>query len=128
MGVCMVTVWCRAGDGVPSVGRPVVARPALCQFSLAGSAYWRAMPEEKPKLEIDWVKTLAGALAAVSSAVLLSTLGAAGTLICAALGSITLTVTSAFYSQGLAQRDRQRVVEGKSGSGRLDLGCRLIIK
>src|SRR3546814_15525436 len=66
------------------------------------------MPEEKPKLEIDWVKTLAGALAAVSSAVLLSTLGAAGTLIGAALGSITLTVTSAFYSQGLA-KSRQKL-------------------
>ncbi|GAB2874803.1 PT domain-containing protein [Nocardioides pacificus] len=63
---------------------------------------------EKPKLEIDWLKTFAGALAAVSSAVLLSTLGAAGTLIGAALGSVVVTVTGALYSQGLA-RSRARL-------------------
>ena len=54
------------------------------------------------KLEIDWLKTIAGALAAVSSAVLLSTLGAAGTLIGAALGSVIATVGGALYTQGLA--------------------------
>jgi len=57
------------------------------------------------RLGIDWVKTLAGALAAVSTAVLLSTLGAAGTLIGAAVGSIAATVGTAVYSQGL---DRSR--------------------
>ncbi|WP_164477780.1 hypothetical protein [Nocardioides pantholopis] len=59
--------------------------------------------QNPPKLDIDWVKTAAGALAAVSSAVLLSTLGAAGTLIGAALGSVAATVTTALYSQGLAR-------------------------
>ena len=61
------------------------------------------MPETPPELEIDWLKTLAGALAAVTTAVLLSTLGAVGTLIGAALGSIAATVGSAFYAQGLAR-------------------------
>jgi hypothetical protein len=54
------------------------------------------------KLGIDWLKTIAGALAAVSSAVLLSTLGAAGTIIGAALGSVVVTVGGALYGQGLA--------------------------
>lgn len=66
--------------------------------------------DNSDKLEIDWLKTLAGALAAVSTAVLLSTLGAAGTLIGAALGSVVVTVTSALYGQGLA-RSRRRVAQ-----------------
>jgi hypothetical protein len=61
------------------------------------------MPQSPPELEIDWLKTLAGALAAVSTAVLLSTLGAVGTLIGAALGSVAATVGSAVYAQGLAR-------------------------
>ena len=65
------------------------------------------MPEntktDEPELEIDWLKTVAGALAAVTAAVLLSTLGAAGTLIGAALGSVAATVGSAVYAQGLAK-------------------------
>ncbi|WP_067430418.1 hypothetical protein [Nocardioides jensenii] len=63
---------------------------------------------DKPRLEIDWIKAFGGALAAVSTAVLLSTLGAAGTLIGAAVGSLALTVSSAFYSQGLA-RSKHRI-------------------
>lgn len=64
------------------------------------------MADETPtpqKLDIDWLKTAAGALAAVSSAVLLSTLGAAGTLIGAAVGSVAATVGTALYSEGLAR-------------------------
>ncbi len=69
------------------------------------------MPEDTgQKLDIDWLKTIAGALAAVSSAVLLSTLGAAGTIIGAALGSVVATVGGALYSQGLV-RSRQRLVQ-----------------
>ncbi|WP_341927908.1 hypothetical protein [Nocardioides psychrotolerans] len=64
------------------------------------------MTDDDPKLEIDWVKTAAGALAAVSTAVLLSTLGAVGTLIGAALGSVAVTVTSQLYAQGLARSRR----------------------
>ncbi len=60
------------------------------------------------KVEIDWLKTLGGALAAVSSAILLSTLGAAGTIIGAALGSVIVTVGGALYTSGLA-RSRERV-------------------
>ncbi|GAA2155602.1 hypothetical protein GCM10009844_42940 [Nocardioides koreensis] len=62
------------------------------------------------KLGIDWLKTIAGALAAVSSAVLLSTLGAAGTIIGAALGSVVVTVGGALYGQGLA-RSRERLAQ-----------------
>ena len=65
------------------------------------------------RLEIDWVRTIAGALAAVSSAVLLSTLGAAGTIIGAALGSVVVTLASALYGQGL-ERSRQRLAQAQS--------------
>lgn len=53
------------------------------------------------QLEIDWLKVVAGALAAVASAVVLSTLGAAGTLIGAAVGSMVVTVGSALLTAGL---------------------------
>jgi hypothetical protein len=59
--------------------------------------------DQGPKLDLDWTKTLAGALAAVTTAVLLSTLGAVGTLIGAALGSVAATVGGALYAQGLAR-------------------------
>jgi hypothetical protein len=65
--------------------------------------------EDTPKddaARIDWLKTAAGALAAVTTAVLLSTLGAAGTLIGAALGSVVVTVSSQLYAQGLARSRR----------------------
>ncbi|MFE7223662.1 hypothetical protein ACFU7D_02650 [Nocardioides sp. NPDC057577] len=52
---------------------------------------------------IDWLATAAGALAAVTSAVLLSTLGAVGTLVGAALGSVAATVGANLYSQWLAK-------------------------
>lgn len=64
-------------------------------------------PAPGSRLGIDWRGTVAGALAAVSSAVLLSTLGAAGTLIGAALGSVIVTVASAFYKQGLENSHRK---------------------
>jgi hypothetical protein len=67
---------------------------------------------ETPKLDIDWLKTLAGALAAVTTAVLLSTLGAVGTLIGAALGSVAATVGSALYTQGLV-RSKQAVLKAQ---------------
>ena len=65
------------------------------------------MSEEKRRLEISWVQAMAGALAAVSSAVLLSTVGVAGTVIGAAIGSVAATVGGAVYSHYLAvSRDR----------------------
>jgi len=59
---------------------------------------------------IDWPATMAGAGAAVTVAVLLSTLGAAGTLIGAALGSVIATVSTALYKQGI-ESSRRRVAE-----------------
>jgi hypothetical protein len=70
-----------------------------------------------PKLEIDWLKTAGGAFAAVSSAFLLSTLGAAGTIIGAALGSVIVTVGGALYSQGLA-RSHQRLAHVQTAAMR----------
>jgi hypothetical protein len=58
------------------------------------------------RLEIDWLKAAAGALAAVVSAVLLSQLGAAGTLLGAALGSVVVTISSAVFTQGLSNSRR----------------------
>ncbi|WGX95691.1 hypothetical protein [Nocardioides sp. L-11A] len=65
---------------------------------------------EEAKSRIDWPATFAGAGAAVTVAVLLSTLGAAGTLIGAALGSIIATVSSALYKQGI-ESSRRRMAE-----------------
>ncbi|HVK27118.1 MAG TPA: hypothetical protein VM575_02170 [Nocardioides sp.] len=59
---------------------------------------------------IDWPATFAGAGAAVTVALLLSTLGAAGTLIGAALGSVVATVSTALYKQGI-ESSRRRVAE-----------------
>lgn len=56
------------------------------------------MTEEKPRIEFNWIQASAGSLAAVTSAVLLSTVGVAGTLIGAALGSLALTTGNAVYS------------------------------
>lgn len=73
------------------------------------------MTDDTQKLEIDWLRTIGGALAAVSSAVLLSTLGAAGTIIGAALGSVIVTVGGALYSQGLA-RSRERLLQAQTAA------------
>lgn len=61
------------------------------------------------------MQTLAGGLAAMSSAVLLSTVGVAGTLVGAALGSIVLTIGSAVYSHYLAL-SRQRVAAARAAA------------
>ena len=58
------------------------------------------------QVEIDWTRVVAGALAAVASAVLLSTLGAAGTIIGAAIGSLVVSVGSAWFAQGLSTSKR----------------------
>jgi len=65
---------------------------------------------DQPSHRIDWLRTAAGALAAVASAVLLSTLGAAGTLIGAAVGSVVISIATSLFSSGLA-RGRQRVAD-----------------
>ena len=61
---------------------------------------------EDDRVQIDWLRAIAGALAAVASAFLLSTLGAAGTIIGAAIGSIIVTVSSALFTQGLSRSKR----------------------
>ena len=65
---------------------------------------------EQPAHKIDWVRTIAGALAAVVSAVLLSRLGAAGTIIGAALGSVVISITTSVFSTGLVH-GRRRVAD-----------------
>ena len=57
---------------------------------------------ERHQLEIDWMKAAGGALAAVSSAVLLSTIGVAGTIIGAAVGSVVVTVGNSVYTHYIA--------------------------
>src|SRR5690242_7877883 len=57
---------------------------------------------------INWVQVTAAALAAVSSAVVLSTLGVAGTMIGAALGSVTASIGAAVYSRTI-DASRQQV-------------------
>jgi hypothetical protein len=64
--------------------------------------------DEQRRIEINWVQAAAGALAAMSSAVLLSTVGVAGTVIGAAVGSVVVTVGNAVYSHYL-QVSRERV-------------------
>jgi len=56
----------------------------------------------RPSLQIEWTRIAGGALAAVCSAVLLSMVGAVGTVAGAALGSVIVSVGTALYSQGLA--------------------------
>ncbi len=72
---------------------------------------------ESNRLQINWVTSAGGALGAVSSAVLLSTLGAAGTLVGAALGSLCITVGGAVYSHYLAMT-KERVAAQAIGARR----------
>jgi hypothetical protein len=71
--------------------------------------------EGRRRIEVNWVQTLAGGLAAMSSAVLLSTVGVAGTIIGAALGSVALTVGSAVYSHYL-DASRERVAAARAAA------------
>lgn len=65
------------------------------------------MSEEQQRIRFDGVQMVAGALTAVTSAVLLSTVGVAGTLIGAAVGSVVGTVGNAVYSHYLALSKRR---------------------
>ncbi len=83
-------------------------------------------------VRIDWVKVLAGALAAMASAVLLSTLGAAGTVVGAALGSVIVTVGNSVFSRGIDVSKQgvsaaqamalRRVTQARSQVGRAPAG------
>ncbi len=63
---------------------------------------------EQQTANVNWVQALAAALAAMTSAVLLSTVGGAGTIIGAAVGSVIATVGSAVYSYYL-ETSKKRV-------------------
>lgn len=73
------------------------------------------MSEEKPKVELNVVQVVASALAAVSSAVLLSTVGVAGTIIGAAAGSVIATVGASVYSYSL-RVSRERVTAAQAAA------------
>lgn len=77
--------------------------------------YWVVMSDsdERPRLEINWAQSAGAALAAVSSAVLLSTFGVAGTLIGAAVGSLVITVGGAIYSYSI-RATKQRVATAQA--------------
>ena len=81
------------------------------------------MAEEPTPFRIDILTVVAGALAATTSALVLSTLGAGGTLIGAAVGSVTATIGSALYTQGLA-RSRHRVLLAQQSARRRTPGTR----
>lgn len=83
------------------------------------------MSEEKDRLEINWLNSAGSALAAVSSAVVLSTLGTAGTLIGAAIGSLVITVGGAFYAHSL-RAARRRLAAGRTVLVRRD-GSRIAV-
>ncbi len=74
----------------------------------AAPGYWEHMgesdsgTEDRRRIEVNWVQSMAGAFAAVTSAVLLSTVGVAGTVIGAAIGSVVATVGGAVYSYYIA--------------------------
>lgn len=68
------------------------------------------------RLEINWINSAGGALGAVSSAVVLSTFGAAGTLVGAAVGSLCITVGGAVYSHTM-RKTKNRVAAVASHSG-----------
>lgn len=71
------------------------------------------MDDDKPRIEFNWVQASAASLAAVTSAVLLSTFGVAGTLIGAAVGSLALTVGNALYSYSI-NATKHRVATAQS--------------
>ncbi len=73
------------------------------------------MSTEKTKVELNGVQVVASALAAVSSAVLLSTVGVAGTIIGAAIGSVIATVGASVYSYSL-RISRERMAAAQAAA------------
>ncbi len=65
--------------------------------------------------DLSWFQVLAGALAAMTSAWIASALGVAGTIIGAAIGSLVVTISSAFYQRGL-DRGRTLIVRTEGGT------------
>ncbi|EMY34988.1 hypothetical protein D477_006818 [Arthrobacter crystallopoietes BAB-32] len=74
----------------------------------------------KPLLGLSGTQTIGSALAAVTSAVVGSFLGVAGTLIGAALGSIVATIAAALYARTLdtaAGAAKRRISRARQGGG-----------
>ena len=71
--------------------------------------------DSRQKLELNPVQVMASALAAVTSAVLLSTLGTAGTIIGAAIGSLIATSGAAIYAYSL-RVGRERVAAAQAAA------------
>jgi hypothetical protein len=69
--------------------------------------------QQNERVAINWFQVSGSALAAVSSAVLLSTVGVAGTIIGAALGSVVVTAGGSIYSHYL-EVSRQRVAAAQA--------------
>ncbi|MBP2392043.1 hypothetical protein [Aeromicrobium fastidiosum] len=65
--------------------------------------------------DVSWFQVVASALAAVTAAWIASSLGVAGTLIGAALGSFVVTISSAFYGRTLDQ-GKTLIVQTASGT------------
>lgn len=66
-------------------------------------------------LGLSWFQVIAGALAAMTSAWIASSLGVAGTIIGAAVGSLVATITAALYANTL-DRSRTLIVRTDSGT------------
>lgn len=75
--------------------------------------------EEKPRLQINWLQATGAALGATSSAVLLSTIGAAGTIIGAAVGSLFISVGGAIYTHSLRLSKRRMAMAQAAALARL---------
>lgn len=87
----------------------VVAPPTLVDMST---------PTENRRsflADLSWFQVVAGVLAAMTSAWIASALGVAGTIIGAALGSLVVTISSAFYARTL-DRGRTLVVQTDRGT------------
>jgi hypothetical protein len=72
-----------------------------------------AEQQQQERVAINWFQVSGSALAAVSSAVLLSTVGVAGTIIGAAIGSVVVTAGGSIYSHYL-EVSRQRVAAAQA--------------
>lgn len=118
-----------AGHEYPPVLQEVKTSPsprgsAAIWHHFAEHEILKAMSNKKV-LEVKWIPAIGSALGAVTSAVVLSTLGVGGTLIGAALGSLLITVGGSAYSQSL-QRTREhvgsKVLNTRNGTGQRSSG------
>lgn len=73
------------------------------------------------RYNIDWPRTIAGALAAVAAAVVLSKLGAGGTLIGAAVGSLVISVGTNIGAHGISTTSARMLEAQKEAVRRVTL-------